>query len=165
MNMDKQQKPAFLFYASNMDVVSAYPEEDQRKIIMWILQYGFTGETPDCPRDMQDVLTPIFYGIDVQRRRYQNIEKINKWMAKLQRLTANQTDEIYTVPLNKAFAQYKKLIVLCQKSDIPENMVTMYLKEIRLPSSIEHLVLGSTEAENDKKQQRDPNHPYGLPAR
>ncbi len=165
METINEEKPAFLFYASNMDVISVYPEDEQRKIIMWILQYGFSGEVSDCPSDIQDVLTPIFGGIDVQRRRYRNILKISRQMAKMQRMTASLTDEIYTVPLNKAFAQYKKLMVLCQKSDVPESRVNTYLGEIKLPAAIISLVKEKKETESDKQQKRDPIHPYGPPAR
>jgi len=130
MKMAKQQKPAFLFYASNMDVISAYPEEVQRKIIMWIFQYGFEGEVSGCPDDLRDVLSPIFYGIDVQRRRYTNVNKLNEYIDSIKFRALGTTDKNKVAMLDDAISLLRREIVRCQKSDILTEDITSRISAI-----------------------------------
>ena len=163
--MDKQQKPAFLFYASNLDTISVYPEEVQRKIIMWIFQYGFEGEISCCPDDLRDVLSPIFYGIDVQKRRYRNITVLNAYIAKLQYRTARLTDKLYVDAVNNAVQLLKREIVRCQKGDVSVEEVKARIASLTLPPTVVQCLQNEDSQRQASSQPQSSEERYGPKAR
>ena len=70
---------AFLFYASNLDVLEKFPEEEARRLALIIMEYGFKDESFQCSEDDELILHHIFMGIDAERKRYETGE----WLASL----------------------------------------------------------------------------------
>ena len=39
----RKEKPAIVFYGSNIDVLSLFTEEEQQELVLRIMEYGFDG--------------------------------------------------------------------------------------------------------------------------
>lgn len=114
----RKEKPAIVFYGSNIDVLSLFTEEEQQELVLRIMEYGFDGlhAEPDDEFDM--ILQPIFDGIRVQKNRHDNIAFINEFIAKINRNTVDLIDKETTSRVGKAIAMLKQEIAICQDSDI-----------------------------------------------
>ena len=60
---------SFLFYASNLDVLEQFPENERGKLAWIIIEYGCTGKV-DCTPQEYILLEDIFKAIDDQKQRY-----------------------------------------------------------------------------------------------
>ena len=77
-SLDKVPKKAFLLRGTTVKIIEAMPKEMQGKVAMWILKYGITGQREEYEKEYLPVLRPIFSDIDVEKRRYENKEYINR---------------------------------------------------------------------------------------
>ncbi len=123
-------KAAFLYRKTNEDVLREYPEEMRGKVLMWILRYGFTSKTPkDCPPEIAMALRFVFLSIDIEKRRYFNVQKINNIIATLERMApdliwpdgaADGKRTIKKEDLNGAIKRLKRLTYRVKKSDVDD---------------------------------------------
>ncbi|MGN1415499.1 MAG: DUF6291 domain-containing protein, partial [Oscillospiraceae bacterium] len=77
-SLDKIPKKAFLLRGTAVEIIESLPEKQRGKVAMWILKYGITGQCEEYEKEYLPVLRPIFSDIDVEKRRYENKEFINR---------------------------------------------------------------------------------------
>lgn len=121
-------KKAFLYRKSNEDVLKEFPEEIRGKILLWILEYGFTGKIPgDCPDNVKMALKFAFLSIDIEKRRYENTTKINSIIALLENFpaemiysddTPNGKRIIKKADLDVAIKRLKRLAYKVKRSSV-----------------------------------------------
>ena len=88
-----ERKKAFLFYASNLDVLEQFPEEQAKALAMLIVKYGFWDPKPGeesqfpCAEEDKLILSHIFNGIDIEKQRYKMSNNISDILKKMDRIT------------------------------------------------------------------------------
>ena len=113
------ERRAIVFYATNLDILDVFPEEVQQEMVLWILEFGFTGQLTACPTDIYGVLRPILFGIQTQRRRYNNIELFCHFIFEIEGKLSEAIDDNEREAMENAIKILKKGIVRCKKRDIP----------------------------------------------
>lgn len=73
-------RQAFLFYASNLDVIEQFPEDEAKKIAMKIIEYGFSDGDFDRSSKECLFLDQIFNGIDAEKRRYHDVQLVQYYI-------------------------------------------------------------------------------------
>lgn len=82
-----ESKKAFLFYASNLDVLEQFPEEEAGRLALVIMEYGFADESFECSQDDRDLLHHVFIGIDREKKRYKTGQTISDTITSVSNLT------------------------------------------------------------------------------
>lgn len=72
------KKQAFLFYATNLEVLEQFDENRAKKLVLKIVEYGFKTASIDCTEEEEFILSHIFEGIDAQKQRYEMVQRLEE---------------------------------------------------------------------------------------
>ena len=161
--MEGKRGRAFLFYASNLDVLQKFPPDRARKLAMKIVEYGFKDESFSCSEEDKFFLNHIFIGIDGEQARY----NIVKTLDRLIRTMPNYGHDLPKEEFNRKLQELKKLQVLAHRQeitiqDIFDVLGTKLVNEIPSPFTYLLLLLNhirepirrSSNSENAENAQR-----------
>lgn len=116
-----ESKNAFLFYASNLDVLEQFPEEEAGRLALVIMEYGFADESYECSQDDKDLLHHIFIGIDREKKRYKESQRLSQFMNKVSSLTGVQG--ITEKEVEIALKNLKRLKARAHRQDVTDNEI------------------------------------------
>lgn len=120
-------KTAFLFYASTLDALEELPKEQQGKVALTLLDFAFRDDVTapfDCPDDEWMVLSQIFEGIVMEKKRYQIGMRLNYIIISLERMVPR--DEKKKASLAKGIEALKRLRELARKNPDEVREVDIY---------------------------------------
>jgi len=72
------KKDAVIIHESDVKALEKYPEKERGKLARLIACRGIQGEIGELPEETRLALQPIFDGIDTERRRYKNVQYLQK---------------------------------------------------------------------------------------
>lgn len=159
----RNERKAFLFYASNLEVIEEFSETRQKKIIMSIINYGLADNSESEPLSLlepveQKVLRPILDSIDIQKRRYYNKKLLTSAISIVQEyfwgenkgsLRDDATHSSYK-ELNKIL---KDKIIESQKHDL--EITLREIEDILEPYGLSKYFHKESEMQNLEKQIKE----------
>lgn len=125
MGIKKNKNDSFLLYADTLNVIEQLPTEVRNKATLVIFDYGAGKELNDPfitidgeKLDLRKFFRQIFNGIDVEKRRYANKEKISAVQTVLGAKMEKEGESKRVKDYERALAELKKLYNEVRRHDI-----------------------------------------------
>ena len=122
-------KKAFLFYASNLDVIEQFPEEEAKRIAMIIVEYGFSDGNFECSEKECLMLDQVFAGIDAEKRRYHDVQLVESYISRIE-LFSHKCSDVSDATTKKVLTALRKLKNRVRRENI-DNLPNLIMEMIR----------------------------------
>lgn len=132
----RKPRPAFLFYASTLDALEELPEERRGEVALTLLDFAFRDDVTapfDCPDYDRMVLSQVFEGIVMEKRRFETGQRLGNILHRLELVKISveaiidpKEKELWVSYVDSAIARLKKLKWISSRSPGKVNEFDLY---------------------------------------